>query len=250
MARAALHRLGRLRASAADQLLGAAAGQWQADRPRQAPGGEPPRLPWPLLPPAPADRGLDVRGDAQLRLVGLCRLPADLLHRGGAGRQGGRHRAVDHQCAALCSPCAEPAGPEVVGPTVGPLRLRDLRGAVPVGGAAVGAALGDGRADDGGFGLPRHAGRGGRAAVPDVGQALGADRDVGGLFQLPRCLLDSDAGGGLAGALGGRRCPASSLRQAWGFWRPGRWRGSCTQGWACCGPRAGACPPRPRSCRA
>ena len=136
---------------AADRLLGAAAWQRQADPARQAPGGQPAGLSGPVLPPAPADCGLDVRGDAQLRLVGLCRLPADLLHRGGPWRQGRRHRLVDHQCAAFRSPCPEPAWPPPVGPPVGPRLAFGACGVLLPGGRSLRVpALGDGRADHGG----------------------------------------------------------------------------------------------------
>jgi ACDE family multidrug resistance protein len=79
-----------------------------------------------------------------LRLVGLCRLSADLLHRGGPGRQGGRHCAVGDQRPAVRCPRAEPAGAQAVGAAVGPLCLWRLRSAVSGGGLKRLSALGDG----------------------------------------------------------------------------------------------------------
>ena len=72
---------------------------------------------------------------------------------------------------------------------------------VPAGGTGCAVALADRCRDDGGLCHAGDAGRGGRAAVPDVGQTLGADRDVGGLFQLPRRVLDRHARHGLDGAV-------------------------------------------------
>ena len=110
---------------------------------------------------------------AVLRLVGLCRLPADLLHRGGSGRQGRRHRPVDDQRAAVRGALpAEPAGAPDVGAPVGAGwpsasagRCSALAGLLAL------LPWADGGAGHGGVGLPGHAGCGGRAAVPDVGQA-------------------------------------------------------------------------------
>jgi len=64
----------------ADRVLDPASGQRQADLPRQTAGGQPTGVSDPVFPSAKADRGLVLCGDAQLRLVGLCGLSADLLH--------------------------------------------------------------------------------------------------------------------------------------------------------------------------
>ncbi len=120
---------GGFRAGAAGDVLDPAAGQRQADHPGQGAGGEPARLSGPVLRQPRLIAGWLFAVIAVLRLVGLCRLPADLLHRGGAGRQGGRHRAVDHQRAAVRrAVAAEPLVHAAVGAARGPGRL--LWGAV------------------------------------------------------------------------------------------------------------------------
>src|SRR5690606_28844342 len=67
-------------------LLGDADGQRQDHHPRAGAGAEPAGFSWPLLRPAAAGGGLALRRAPVGGLVGLYRLPADLLHRGGPWR--------------------------------------------------------------------------------------------------------------------------------------------------------------------
>ena len=80
-------------AAAADAVvLDPAAGQWQADHPGQGPALNPLAYLGRFFAQPRLIAGWLFAVHPVLRLVGLCRLSADLLHRGGSGRQGRRHR--------------------------------------------------------------------------------------------------------------------------------------------------------------
>ncbi len=90
------------------------------------------------------------------------------------------------------------------------------------------------RLHDVGVGFPCGTGCGGRIAVFDVCQAFAAHRNVGRLFQFPRCVGHIDAGGGVVGAVGGPACRGCLRRQVLGCWRLLRWRRGCIQDWGRC----------------
>ena len=214
----------------------AAHGRRQADQEGAGSRGEPGVLSGPLRAPAAVDRRLDLRGDPVLRLVGLRRLPADLLHREWSGRPDRRGDAVGHERASFPGAAIAALGAENIRSRLcaarfrnggGDLRFRILH-ADPLGGGP-GDLRRWRRADP--------SGRRGQPAVPDGGSSRpNAQR-----------WRRSTPPSAMSAASSRRAWPG------WCFWPPrsrgcsrcvvwrwpdhGRWPHACIPGWARSGSR-------------